>query len=589
MSLRPAVLLLAGFCGALHAQSARSDPAGAADSTLAPDKVARVMAKPLEKAGERLSAVLLGLNDLPPGMKVMAEGVGIDPAGPGALLTAFVSTGLLESYERLLNAQWTVSTQGDSHLLGVHVAGALFPTSAEANRPLEALELFDLPALWRTFAGEGSDAPMTIADSRSVSLDGVGDRAAGWILEATSGSERLDIAFLVATHGRLATLVVAVGPRGGLHDRDLAGLLRTMDERARRADGYVTDRESDRFASLDTGAADADLAAITDVALNTIPAYPPDTAGLTTGTATVALENGWPTYTLTVEGRSLTFPFGASRAIEVSMAVTLHDTEAEALKQVLAAESGRMSPDDTSGFGELFAEEGATEIATVVVPGLGARAARVHMSLRGMMRMDVDAVAFARGRLSAVVTVSRPAGSRDSADVDSVAREMDRRIQGLLRDTRSRAAPRRLVDAVRRVVDAEHAVDSLIGAREFEAAFGVIERTQRSRAPVGFSASTWNNVCWWASLDGHAQRALKACEAAVAPDTTFVSYRDSRGLARALTGDLDGAADDFAFVVEHVEWGEVLDERSAWLDALRAGRNPFTEKVLNDLRGRSPT
>lgn len=30
--------------------------------------------------------------------------------------------------------------------------------------------------------------------------------------------------------------------------------------------------------------------------------------------------------------------------------------------------------------------------------------------------------------------------------------------------------------------------------------------------------------------------------------------------------------------------GEIIDVRGAWLDALRAGRNPFTEEVLAELR-----
>ncbi|MCA9723581.1 MAG: hypothetical protein KC489_14475, partial [Gemmatimonadetes bacterium] len=65
-------------------------------------------------------------------------------------------------------------------------------------------------------------------------------------------------------------------------------------------------------------------------------------------------------------------------------------------------------------------------------------------------------------------------------------------------------------------------------------------------------------------------------------------YHDSRGLARALTGDLDGAATDYeAYLADVVTRG--LGETAAikqrmWVQELRAGRNPFTEEALEELR-----
>src|SRR5439155_761565 len=70
------------------------------------------------------------------------------------------------------------------------------------------------------------------------------------------------------------------------------------------------------------------------------------------------------------------------------------------------------------------------------------------------------------------------------------------------------AAPsERLVREVRRVIQAERAVDSLVDAHDYPAAFATIDRAGLARAPVGFWTRTWNKVCWWASLNGLAQRA----------------------------------------------------------------------------------
>jgi hypothetical protein len=64
--------------------------------------------------------------------------------------------------------------------------------------------------------------------------------------------------------------------------------------------------------------------------------------------------------------------------------------------------------------------------------------------------------------------------------------------------------------------------------------------------------------------------------------------RDSRGLARALTGDYAGAIEDFKFFVEwskkpgsfapNVPW------REAWIAELETGRNPFDKVTLEALR-----
>ena len=85
---------------------------------------------------------------------------------------------------------------------------------------------------------------------------------------------------------------------------------------------------------------------------------------------------------------------------------------------------------------------------------------------------------------------------------------------------------------------------------------------------------------------------MAACDRAIAlggsdPDYTY--YHDSRGIARALVGDYDGALEDFRFFVEvKSESGEdargVL-MREDWIADLEEGRNPIDESTIISLRG----
>ncbi len=99
-----------------------------------------------------------------------------------------------------------------------------------------------------------------------------------------------------------------------------------------------------------------------------------------------------------------------------------------------------------------------------------------------------------------------------------------------------------------------------------------------------------NGLCWYGSLNGFSDVVLDSCERAVelAPETAGV--RDSRGLARALTGDYAGAMEDFSFVVDTLralENRELYEnygkKRELWIDVLEQGNNPFTKDVLDEL------
>jgi hypothetical protein len=68
---------------------------------------------------------------------------------------------------------------------------------------------------------------------------------------------------------------------------------------------------------------------------------------------------------------------------------------------------------------------------------------------------------------------------------------------------------------------------------------------------------------------------------ALAPDAGEI--RDSRGIARALTGNTKGAIEDFqAFVTWTKDKKDKL-QRQRWVNALRAGQNPFTPEEIKSL------
>jgi WD40 repeat protein len=100
-----------------------------------------------------------------------------------------------------------------------------------------------------------------------------------------------------------------------------------------------------------------------------------------------------------------------------------------------------------------------------------------------------------------------------------------------------------------------------------------------------------NGLCWYGSLNNFAAEVLPACEKAVAtaPPELLAGIRDSRGLARALTGDFAGAVEDFmAFVAwskQHGIYETDGQPRQAWIEILEKGQNPFTPEVLAELAG----
>ena len=98
------------------------------------------------------------------------------------------------------------------------------------------------------------------------------------------------------------------------------------------------------------------------------------------------------------------------------------------------------------------------------------------------------------------------------------------------------------------------------------------------------SAEHWNELCWYGSLYNYPTEVMFACEKAVALEPLNEHIIDSRGLARALTGDYKGAIEDFQMFVKQTDNNKAKSQRQAWIEDLRDGKNPFTPQVIEELR-----
>ncbi len=96
-------------------------------------------------------------------------------------------------------------------------------------------------------------------------------------------------------------------------------------------------------------------------------------------------------------------------------------------------------------------------------------------------------------------------------------------------------------------------------------------------------AWSWITLCWAGTVWERVADVMAACEAAVAlplDQADHVLMRDRRGVARVLTGNLEGAIADFEAVVAWSPDDQAREVARSRIDALHAGRNPFTPEWL---------
>jgi hypothetical protein len=93
-----------------------------------------------------------------------------------------------------------------------------------------------------------------------------------------------------------------------------------------------------------------------------------------------------------------------------------------------------------------------------------------------------------------------------------------------------------------------------------------------------------NTVCWFGALQNQASRVISYCDRAVRLDPNNTGIRDSRGVARALTGNTSGAIEDFsAYGADTSNDAGARRQRLSWATALREGK-PAQEVFSEDVR-----
>jgi tetratricopeptide (TPR) repeat protein len=134
-----------------------------------------------------------------------------------------------------------------------------------------------------------------------------------------------------------------------------------------------------------------------------------------------------------------------------------------------------------------------------------------------------------------------------------------------------------------------------VGQKKFKKAMTAYTEAQTLDPALKVSAENWGNLCWQGSLWGHAADVLTACEHAItqAENVQKDRWRGRRGVARALTGNIEGAIEDLQLYVDWAkrqewaseDWGQTwLMKRQRWIKTMQAGENPFTPEVLEKLR-----
>lgn len=537
-----------------------------------------------DAAASELAKLLPTTEDLGAGVLMAADG----PSSVSDFTGLSLATPL-QQYGRDFAAEEMVFTVGESPVLMASVSVAEYQTGDDASKGKDALALIDPGALFGAMAEQDLGSQMSIGDSRTVELADLGSDFRGWVLELVTPLVTFDFAVGVLVRGRVAISVLLMGPQG-LRDEDVGVVFGTVDERVRADRALMSDLEitDDPETRVDT----QELLEATDgIALHRLLPDLEDIAGAVR--ATERLDTGAvPTFSRSLTGRGLTLPLEGSDVIAVDLSVRIAPSELWALKAVL-----RELPEDlgeildfelADDFGAALSEAALDDdesgLERLDGPAVGSLSASALGRLRSMMTVDMGTTLFAAGPLVATVELVAPPDGLEPEALHALAEDIYDRMGEVTPEWAAYEAPAAVLAQVEELVELEERARELVDERDFEALFPLVADVNLDYSDLTFEPSTFNSICWWAAVHAHGERALPYCEAALVPDEEFFAARDSRGVARALVGDLEGAAADFDWVVDHAADGEFKTLRAGWMRALRSGENPFTEEVLAELR-----
>ncbi len=119
---------------------------------------------------------------------------------------------------------------------------------------------------------------------------------------------------------------------------------------------------------------------------------------------------------------------------------------------------------------------------------------------------------------------------------------------------------------------------------EIEPAIANYLKAQQMDASLEISFENWFTLCIAGHKHGQAAKVMNACTKVAAIDDSKDEERAGRGFARALTGNFQGAIEDFQFFIKSKQApADVKQQVLGWIETLKKGENPFTEEVLKGL------
>ena len=118
---------------------------------------------------------------------------------------------------------------------------------------------------------------------------------------------------------------------------------------------------------------------------------------------------------------------------------------------------------------------------------------------------------------------------------------------------------------------------------KIEETINLYKEAQKLDSDVEIDVENWGQLCWFGSLNNQTQDVIFACEKAVKLKSNDGRFRRYRGLATALTGNYQGAIEDFQVLVESIKDEENKAKVEGWIETLKKGENPFTSEVLKEL------
>ncbi|MGB7441302.1 MAG: hypothetical protein WA919_09570, partial [Coleofasciculaceae cyanobacterium] len=126
--------------------------------------------------------------------------------------------------------------------------------------------------------------------------------------------------------------------------------------------------------------------------------------------------------------------------------------------------------------------------------------------------------------------------------------------------------------------------EKLVKEGKVQEAIDAYSKARKLKPNWYLEADSWDILCRYGSLHGEATKVMEACDNALRRAPGNIEFRDSRGIARALTRDKQGAIEDFQAFIKSTDSEEKIKQRQGWIEALKAGENPFTEEVLEELK-----